>query len=83
MFQRRNFGLFLNLISIIYFSVISMSDVVLFGHSLIEHLRKFTLRDKSRENLGLDPLNYNVRFVGLGGLSLRQQRRLRLSESQV
>ena len=37
----------------------------------------------SRENLGLDPLNFNVRFVGLGGLSLRQQRRLRLSESQV
>ena len=60
-----------------------MSDVVLFGHSFIDHLRRYVCQDVSRYNLGLDPTQFNVRFHGLSGLSLRQQQRLRVEEPSV
>ena len=60
-----------------------MSDVVLFGHSFVEHLRKYVVKDASRANLGLDPEEFKVRFQGHGGLNPKQQRRLRAEEGSV
>ena len=60
-----------------------MSDVVLFGHSFVEHLRKYVVKDASRANLGLGPEEFKVRFQGHGGLNLKQQRRLRAEEGSV
>ena len=54
-----------------------MSDIYLFGHSFIEHLRRYVLKDQSRDNLGLDPMDFNVPFHGHWGLSLLQLERLR------
>ena len=34
--------------------LIILSDVYLFGRSFIEHLRRYVLKDRSRDNLGLD-----------------------------
>ena len=54
-----------------------MSDIYLFGHSFVNHLRKYVLKDGSRHNLGWDPIEFKVHFHGHEGLSLLQQQRLR------
>ena len=60
-----------------------MSDIYLFGHSFIDHLRRYVLKDGSRDILGLDPIEFKVHFHGHGGLSLLQQQRLRSVEGRV
>ena len=60
-----------------------MSYIYLFGHSFIEHLRRYVSKDQSRDNLGLNPMDFNVHFHGHAGLSLLQLERLRGVESRV
>ena len=47
-----------------------MSDIYLFGHSFIDHLRRYVLKDGSRHNLGLDPIEFKAHFHGHGGLGI-------------
>ena len=53
-----------------------MTDIYLFNYSFIEHLRRYVLKDRSPDNLGLDPMDFNVHFHGHGSLSLLQLERL-------
>ena len=65
------------------YDIVKMSDIYLFGHSFIDHLRRFVLKDGSRDNLDLDPIEFKVHFHGHGGLSLLQQQRIRSVEGRV
>ena len=70
-------------ISIVYIFCSIMHDIVLFGHSFINHLESYIDKDVSRNNLGLDISQYNVRFKGLSGLSFEKRKRLRREERVV
>ena len=43
--------------------LIILSDIYLFGHSFIEHLRRYVLKDRSRDSLGLDISPDKVIFI--------------------
>ena len=60
-----------------------MTDIYLFGYSFIEHLRRYVLKDRSRDNFGLDPMDFNVHFHGHGGLSSLQLELLRGVKGRV
>ena len=60
-----------------------MLDIVLLGHSVINHFERFVNEDDSRHNLGLDSSQFRIRFKGLSGLSFAQQQRLQYKEVLV
>ena len=70
-------------VSIVYIFCSIMRDIVLFGHSFINHLESYIDKDVSRNNLGLDISQYNVRIKGLSGLSFEKRKRLRREERVV
>lgn len=49
--------------------------VIVLGHSFVSRFQRFC-DERSINHLGLDPSYFNVEYVGFGGLSLRQRRRL-------
>lgn len=56
--------------------------VVLWGHSFVRRFKDF-LTERVIHNAGLDTDKFDINFVGLGGLSLSQRRRLHSKDDEL